>query len=236
MTLASLRNLLRRRLHDDPGTGEGTAHWTDADLNEIINLAYQQEQKEIIKIAPEATLKRVTTDILAGENLYPKPADMWFEISFGYIATDYASGYRPMTKSRFASIDAQTVGVTGEVQYGHFGQNFIITPTPTTTLANGLRLSYVPILSVEDDSDVFAIPVPLHYAILIWADIIAKGETHEEVAGLYTALGKVNDDLSSYYFSHGQVPDTLELDIDNGEGVRPNATGMLGISPGRYHR
>lgn len=230
MNLSTMRTILRRRLHDNPDDHSART-WSDSDLLVLLNLGYQREQQTILQMSPEAWLKTVLMDTQNDSNgrpqkKYPKPPDMWWEVELAVkdsTAADVTDGYRPLERDDYDLIAHRnaTNNVDG---YAEFGQFFFINPPPLGGIVDGLRLTYVNILSLTDDDGlgamVPAIPVPLHDAIVVWAERIAKGETDEDSIKLKTEVDAINEILPNFYQRHGQKPDALALDIDNGQGIR----------------
>jgi hypothetical protein len=239
MNVTTMLRHLRNRAHDRPLNPDGSENpeafqWQDEDLIVYLNSAYQQVQKEILKVDSEPWLKIVTADITAGLEYYPVPTDCWYEteLSIRDASSANGTGWRKLWRRETAMVADSYDSM--EQRYDRRGQYFFIRPAPTVGVTEGLKIIYVSMLSLNlDDTSDPIIPVPLHMAIVVWAHRLLLNETDDDVDDIRQTLQDLLGDLSIYYFKHGQEPDQITPDIDNGSGVRPGSGVMM---PGRYSR
>ena len=59
------------------------------------------------------------------------------------------------------------------------GRYLKISPIPDADSDEGIKLIYVPILSMSSDAEVPPIPVSLHFGIVMAAQLVAYGDTAE---------------------------------------------------------
>jgi hypothetical protein len=240
MNVTTMIRKLRDRLKDNPLNPDGGANtsarqWSDEQMVEMLNSGYQQVQKEILKVDSEPWIKMVTVDVTSGLEYYYRPTDCWWETEIAVLDSESINGtgwrtiQRQDTTMVAESFDAM------EQRYDRRGQYFFIRPAPSTTVADGLRITYVNILSLNlDDLSDPIIPVPLHMAIVVWAHRLAINETDEDSSDIRQTLQDLLGDLSVYYYKHGRQPDQLIPDIDNGNGQRIGSG--IRTYPGRYSR
>jgi len=178
MTRLDLRTLLRRRLQ------EGTAdNWSDAILNTILDHALSRMIGEVKRVDPFAFVTTSLVNTVSGTATYAKPADAWgiYEVALLDSAT---SEYRPIKRIEY-DLTRPPNSLTSAPTYGdttwyHFGTSVGIYPTPTASVTNGLRYTYFPNDTFADDSDSPTFHVSLHYGVVLWAAMIAIGETEDD--------------------------------------------------------
>lgn len=206
MTRAQIRTLLRRRVQ------EVTAdQWSDANLNELINLAYQRTELDILSVNPQAFMTTYRADIVSGQAFYEKPAGFNYEIAFKRLDSAN-SRYVRMECIDYVKGIARQNGES-EVQYSHYGTHLMLSPTPSASLASGLELDFVPSLSMTDDAESPKIVHPLHMALVYHAQIIALGETGEEQKRAGEELELLVNKIPTYYLISGQ-PAVFAPEVD----------------------
>lgn len=206
MTRSQIRTMLRRRVQETTAD-----QWTDSDLNDLINLAYQRVELDILTVNPQAFTSRYQADIVSGQDLYEKPAGFNHELSFKLLDDDGV--YKRMDMLSFVTNEARTNEST--TKYAHWGAYFHLAPTPSTSVTAGLELDFIPSLSMTDDADVPKIAHPLHMAIVYHAQLLALGETGEEQKRAAEELQILVNKIPLYYQPTGQ-PSSFEPQIDKG--------------------
>jgi hypothetical protein len=222
VTRGTIRTLVRRRLNETVAD-----NWDDSTLNTIIDLAYALVLKQVRKVDPEALLFWDYRNTQAGISWYEKPAGTrgLAELGLKSFSTDTdwtALERRPYFLAR-DNTDA-TLPV-----YCHRGTYIGIFPAPTVSVTNGIQFLHAPTDSFAADSDVCRLESTLSYAIVLWAVLIAKGESPEadtkDAAELQRIIGDIPQDYGSPDL--GQAL-SLSADVSDARG----RTGGTLSSPG----
>ena len=184
MNLSTMRTILRRRVN------EKTADkWQDADLDVLLNEALKKVQKRYATVEPNAYVEVYTysltyaAQVLNG-GFWDLPAGTWriLEIS----RYDASSGkYVAIGKREYDVTRGDLVnGLTGEsdgLVYARVGRYVHYAPLLTSSSAAiPMRMVIVGTATMTGDSAVPPLPLPLHYPIILQAQILAWGETHED--------------------------------------------------------
>ena len=192
MTRGQIKTLFLRRVHD-----VSAVQWTDAEQNDLVNLAYSKVQKEIVKFKRDAHLYWDTLNSVAGTSLYPLPATFGVR-RVGLKASAADTVFTKLSKKEWEDIMDLTTGVTS--YYCLPNENWLgIYPAPSTSVANGIEVIHCPIMSLSDDAEVPRIKTPMHDAIALWAVIIAKGETDEDAQIAKEELANILGDVGQWY-------------------------------------
>lgn len=191
MTRGSMKTLLGRWLQDVSGV-----EWDDTEKNELLNLAYSKVQKEIVKAGyAEAHVYWDKMNTTAGESWYPLPATFGI---FGVALSD-GSGYKWLGRPH-ALEDIEGSVDTATTRYCQVGQWIGLFPAPSAAVTDGIRILHCPVMQMADDAEYPKIKLPLHDAIVLWAKLIAKGDTDEGDNGETRArLQEIMGDLASWY-------------------------------------
>ncbi len=208
MIKSDARDLLRRRLRD---TEEEL--WTDGQLNSIIDLAILRVQLRVMRVNPEAELRVWRADTVVGEQYYDKPSGSMAFMEVSLSDSEASTGYRPLSRSTYFRNRDRTepTNDTRGAYYSLFSNKIFIAPAPTVATSNGLQFIGVPALSAGDDEDVLPLHLALHLAVVIYAEMIAKGETDESKTELREELASIDQDISVLYGFGGQA-DAIELE------------------------
>lgn len=200
VTRTQMRTILRRRLN------EVTAdQWQDADLNDLINHAYQRMEMDILSVNPDAFISTYRADIVLNQQLYEKPAGFNYETAFKILDTGTSTYKRVDLVDYHVGLDR--TGDQEGTKYSHFGSYFFLSPKPGQNLAAGIELDFVPTLSMTADTDVPKVALPLHMGIIHHAAIMAFGETGEDVKRELELLSTIVNKIPAYYLktSAGQA-------------------------------
>lgn len=203
--------------------------FSDSILNDHLNLGLARMQGEIMAIDEMAFLVEDTTNIVANQELYSWPTGFWYEHMlwmYNTATAKYDIAIHPAS-SQSAPREVRPEGST--LEYSHYGQWFKLSPIPTTALANGLKLISMPTLTMALDTDSPPFPTPLHWAVVLFAKLIALGETGEAADEAQKVLGPILQRLPSYYHRRAAAPQSLRPDADKsyrgyGGGRRPTGT------------
>jgi hypothetical protein len=170
-TRSQLVTWLRRRLQE-----VSAAQWTDSVLQDYVNEGYREVGDAIKSVDPEWLVYRDTHNIVSGQELYKFPTNMDSMIELWYRGSATAE-YSRLDFRRRRSMESDVS--SSEVSYSTQGRYIKISPAPTTNISAGLRLDYVPVVSLGEDSAVPDLPAGLHKGIVFAAQILALGDTAE---------------------------------------------------------
>ncbi len=208
MIASAARTILRRRLKDPDGE-----MFTDDELLALMNQAIMQEQAQVVKVNPDAHLKvyRIST---TGDRYYDIPEGMMFEVEVGFKDSDDATGYRSLERGNYFDIRALRSGDTQD-RYARFSNKIYIGPT-TSSVVDGLQIIGVPSLSVGDWNAELPLHISLHWAIILRTQIMALGETEENVDKLWAELKEVRAIIPDVYMKSGADSDLFRPDVVKG--------------------
>lgn len=208
MTRGEIRTLLRRHIQDTAAVA-----WTTDELDSVINLAYANVQKEIIKADPEAHLFWDRMDTTAGTNWYP----LLNSFGISHVAIKGSSSdtvWTILSPRRYR--DFYTYSGTSQI-YTKRGQWIGVYPAPTVSVTNGLEVLHAPIMAIgsglSNDSEVPRIKTPLHLAIVYWSKLIALGDTDEQSGETRDRLQEILGDLPNWYNINNDEPARLQVDF-----------------------
>lgn len=211
MTKASIRTLVRRLLNETVAD-----NWADTDLDTYINLAYALVLKQVRKVDAEAVLFWDYRNTVVGVNFYEKPAATRGPIEVGLKSTAAATDWTPLTRMPYHLARDWT---GSDTVYCHRGLYLGIFPAPTVAVVNGIQFIHAPTDTLAVDTDVPKLETTLHHAIVLWATLLAKGESPQsdtkESAELQRILGDIPQDYGT--IDHGQ-PVALDLDVADARG------------------
>jgi hypothetical protein len=201
-TRTQLRSWLQRRLQDS-----GNAQWADADLNTYLNASLQYIEKEILKVDPMAFIYQDTASIVSGTQYYPMPSNSMFEVGVYTKATGGEYGWLdyielPWIQAGSSSNWESNPFSTG---YSRAGRYLVLYPSPTLSVTDGIKLEYVPWLTMGADTDVPEIDAGLQEGIVYRAEEIALGDTAQEAIKAKEDLAQVIQAIPLYYRRRGGV-------------------------------
>lgn len=178
MTRGQLRTMLRRQLQE-----VSEDQWTDDTLDSYLNMGLHSLQQAIMAVRPEAYLRIDDTDIVNASSdptlaLIPKPQGFHHEIRLQKQDSTSSSGWTDLGMISYTKTRGR-VSSGQELKYAHWGRYFLLSPPPSTSVVGGLRLEWVPTLTMAEDTDVPDVPISLHKAIVYYAMKDALGETTE---------------------------------------------------------
>ncbi len=203
-----MRSLLRRRINE-----VSADNWADADLDDILNFGLHKVQQRIMAVDPEAFIYKARTPVVANEEFIDKPVGMWYEKSVRLLntASNLYETIEPMDYDLAVLHEDDSERV-----YSHLGRFFALHPIPTTSVAAGFEILYIPTLDMAADSDVPDVKVPLHECIVKAAQLVLMPETGEPYKDLKESLENDLNEIPLYYrVSAGRAP-LLRPDVDKG--------------------
>jgi hypothetical protein len=195
MTRGTIRTLLRRRLNETVAD-----RYDDSTLNTYIDLAYALVLKQVRKVDPEAVLFWDYRSTVAGVSWYEKPAGTRGPVEVGLKKSSSDTDWTPIPRRAYHV--ARDVTSADETVYCHRGTYIGIFPAPTVAVTNGIQFLHAPTDTLAADTDVPKLETTLHYAIVLWAALIAKGESPEaadskDAAELQRLIGDIPLDYGS---------------------------------------
>jgi hypothetical protein len=200
-----MKTKLRRRLQ------ETTADlWSDQDIEEILNLALIEMQKEVMKVDPEAFSAIDRADQVVNQEFYQFPAGLWFEREVRLLGDD--GTYKTITRVAFAERADRTTGE--DVVYARFDRgNFVLSPIPSVSKINGIELVWVPTLAMATDADVPPIHLGLHGGIVLFGELIANGDTGDSSDDTLKELARVINSIPQYYLISASTPSRFVVQV-----------------------
>lgn len=208
MTRGTIRTVLRRNIKDPETGGE----FSNAELNDIINLGYSLVQKEVRKFYPEAHLTWDYINTEVGENWYPLPPT--FSVTHvGYKASATDTVWTVLGPPKAYRDLAGLVTTGSTTYYTRRGQWIGIFPAPTEAVTDGIEIVHNSIHSMSADGETPRVKVPLHLAILYWAKLIALGETDANAGETRQRLDEILGDIASWYDIHSDAPDRFAVEL-----------------------
>jgi hypothetical protein len=216
-----MRSMLRRRLQ------ESTAkQWSDANLNTYLNFGLQFMQQAIMQVSPEEFLYISTADHVADDDLIPKPYGLMLikRVQSQYAAdASYTDALRARNDEIDALVTADLDAYSTYYRYAEFGRHIRIWPTPESNNSAGMRLSWVPTLTMAVDADVPDVHLSLHEGIVYRAHEIALADTDEitdpnVLNSTQRILQMVVSRIPLFYYSEGGMPTEIEVDVDKEGG------------------
>lgn len=221
VTRATIRSLLRRRLQETIAD-----NWNDSTLNTFIDLAYALVLKQVRKVDPEAILFWDYRDTIAGTTWYEKPAGTRGPVEVGLKSLSTDTDWTPLKRLPYHLARDWT----GDTVYCHRGTYIGIFPPPTAAVTQGLQFLHAPTDTMAVDTDVPKVETTLHYAIVLWASLIAKGESPESDEKDAKELQRILGDIPQDYGSpdHGQ-PVALTADVADARGRGPTTLDGPGV-------
>lgn len=223
MNRSTIRTLLRRRINEVVAD-----NWDDSTLNTFIDLAYALVLKQVRKVDPEALLFWDTRNTVAGTSWYAKPSGTRGPIEVGLKKTSADTGWQELRRKPYHIAKGWTD--TDSPVYCHVGEYVGIFPAPANSVTGGLQMIHAPTDTLATDSDFPKLENTLHYAIVLWAALIAKGESPEDDSKDAKELMRIIGDIPEDYGIKdlGQPPDLI-VDVADTRGRGPTTLSTPGI-------
>ena len=169
MDRADLRGWLQRRLQD---SSEGV--WSETTLNTYINQGARKVATMLGRAEPEHVLYTDLRDIEGGEELYLIPTNCKRVIEL-WMLNDNGKYERLSYRRRRDQAD----NVSTEPSYSMQGRFIKLDPEPEDDVTDGLKLVYVPIMSLSSDDDSFPMSSDMDLGVVLEAQLLAYGDTAE---------------------------------------------------------
>ena len=211
MNRSGMRTLLRRRLLEPTAD-----QWDDSTLNDLLNLALSFVRKHMRKSDPEFDIRWEYRDTVAGTSFYEKPAGTRGLIELGLKLDASASDYTPLVRRPYHV--ARTNTSAAETFYCHRGAYIGIFPAPSASIVQGISFMHAPTETLAADTDISRLDDTLQYAAVVWAALLAKGESPEDDSKDAKELARILGDSAVDVSDLGQ-PTYLQPDIADARGM-----------------
>ena len=201
MIRSQMRTRLRRRLLEDVAD-----RFNDVDdLNPFLDLGVQEVQKRLLAIEPEATKTRDGGDLVAGQDFYALPPDLWRLMKLETSADGVT--YSKVTRITDRQADA------GDVGFVLWSRSYVrLNPAPTANVVNGLRITHISGMRMPTDATVCPLPDDLHMLAVKCAHKLALADLGEPTDRLDAEIAADFNSIPLY--SEGSAESTkLELDF-----------------------
>lgn len=213
MTRLTLRTLMRRRLNEQVAD-----NWDDNTLNTLLDLAYAMVLKQVRKVDPEAVVFWEYRDSVAGTNWYKKPSGTRGLIELGLKSAASDTNWAALTRKPYWI--ARDWADAAQTVYCHRGDYVGIFPAPAASVTQGLQFLHTPTDSFATDTDEPKLELSLQYAIVLWASLLAKGESPEDdskdAKELQRILGDIPQDYGTLDLSQ---PMLMSPDVSDARGL-----------------
>lgn len=206
MTRGTQRALLRRRIDDPDG-----AFFTDAQLDEALNLGAARLQMRISATDPAAFLTITRQNIEANVDRYPKPTGSWALQDLRMLDSDsgaYVSLGEPVD---IWQLDRVALSTSADTRFGFFGRFVRLAPTPTLAVTDGLEWWVVAGVSLESgaahDSESFPFATGLSNLVVLLAQETLLPEQTGESADAFRKLIDSEAEGIPYYYRRTLGPE-----------------------------
>ena len=203
MILSALRSQLRGWLQD-----VSSVAWTDAALDRYINLALRETEKHILAVDPEAfkcTYRAHTTVPSTGvDNLYSYPVGTFavHEIALSSDGIAYAPLQRLSMKNARQGRSGVIGGVAGFVPYD--AKHFMLWPSQSTAVTNGLRVIVAPTLVMAGDTQPSPLPHAFETLNLKHAQLFALWDVNEPTETVQREVDKMKSETPRFYLTSSE--------------------------------
>lgn len=196
-------------------------NWDDNTLNTLIDLAYALVLKQVRKVDAEALLFWDYRDTVAGTIWYEKPSGTRGPVEVGLKATSSDSDWTALKRVPYHSFRDWT---GSDTVYCHRGIYVGIKPAPSNSVTSGLQFVHAPTDALASDSEVPKLESTLHYAIVLWTTMLAKGESPEDDTKHARDLQRILGDIPLDYgtIDYGQAL-AFSPDVADARGTTGNA-------------
>tara|TARA_R100000306_G_C4366149_1_gene137740 strand:+ start:447 stop:1028 length:582 start_codon:yes stop_codon:yes gene_type:complete len=131
---------------------------------------------------PEPVIYTDTFNIVADDELVPFPTNMESISEVFYRGSSAAAYTRIDFRQRYATHSVNGSGgstSSTQVSYSVEGRYIRLDPTPPSAVTAGVKLKYVPILSMGSDTEVPPLPASIHRGVVFAAQILALSDTSD---------------------------------------------------------
>lgn len=213
MNRGMMRTLLRRRLLEPVAD-----QWDDSTLNELLNLGLALVRKQVRKVDYEFDVRWEYRDTIAGTSWYEKPSGTRGSIEIGVKKASSDTDWTALKRAAYHI--ARTYTSESEMVYCHRGAYIGLFPAPSASIVQGIRFLHAPTESLAADSDIPRLEESLQYAVVCWAELLAKGESPEDDSKAAKELQRLLGDIPADYGSIDlSQPTYLQADVADARGI-----------------
>lgn len=198
MTLSDLRTVLAGWLQDT-----ANIQWPTTSLDRVINQAVCETQKHILSYDPESfkrTYYAATTVPATGkDNLYSYPAGTLavHEIALSSDGTYYTPLERLSLKHA-----RQGLSVVGFIPWD--AKHFMLYPSPTTAVVNGLRCTVAPKEGMTDPADENPLPLAFESLLILEAQKFALYDVNEPTDKIQAEINRIREQTPRFFMVTGE--------------------------------
>lgn len=189
MTRGQARTLLRKRIQEVVAV-----NWTDSELNVLLDLAAQDIQKRLLAKDAQYFGVVALADRIAEKTKTPLPGGFVQDLGLVEVRLTAGGAYVPVDKNTNLNIAASAPNSEGP-EWTVFGRYLKVVPAVAVTITDGIRLSYVKAITMDDDSVVPPIDLFWHDA---WVDAAARKayrESQEKSDTTDAAVAEAKEDI-----------------------------------------
>lgn len=164
-------------------------------------------QKAVLRAAPDAFRTIYKRNLTASVYRYPIPVGL---LRMKFVTLDYngTGTYAKATRAREEDIETGVFADDGDYdpRYCVNGGDISIYPTPTITVAEGMRLfcsQCVTLTDDDDDPETQGLLQPLHLAIPLYAVKLLKPEDGEDQKEIDAEIRELLSDIGDLYSGFG---------------------------------
>lgn len=220
MNLITLRRMARSKLGDLHPT---LPIYSDADYNTALRHSAYYIQARLAKVNSVPYTALTVTTLTASIGDYPLPPDLTTP-GVRRVYTLSNGVYTPATlrnledledtvrDAAVAQVGEDPTTVATQVQYAVDGDYIVISPVPTATTANGLRIRYAAVVTMVDDNAIPQLPLVLHPAIYLHtAAVLAPQQDDSLVKTLASQYNEIiTTFIDAFKNRFGNEPEQVE--------------------------
>lgn len=218
MNRATLREELQTVLKEPVG-GD---YWSPAQMNRYLNLGLAFMGKKILLVHPTAFIFEDSFGLTQNVDLYPVPEGCITVLRLSANGNRLRRQHEAVVARENGPIGVGT-GVKYPHQYGPIGRYLRVGGRPNETIADAMRIMYVPTLAMATDTDTPGIEENLQMGIVYKAAMYALSGTAEkdQMALMMTLLADVIEDIDTYYRPIADSTASIRPDYDIIDGDDP---------------
>lgn len=205
MILKALRTQLRGWLQD-----VSSIQWTDQQLDRYINLALRETEKHILAVDPEAfKCTYIASTVVPADGVdaiysYPVGTFAVHEIALSSDGVAYVPLQR-LTIKNIRDGRAGNIGsISGFVPYD--AKRFVLWPSPSTAVTNGIRIVVAPTLVIADDTNASPLPQGFETLNLKHAQLFALWDVGEPTDSVQKEVNQMKQETPRFYLTNDSPP------------------------------
>lgn len=147
---------------------------TLTEVKRNLNIAYKQVVSAVITANQDYYMEEGKADLVSGQSRYALPTDCkrLSRLEISYDGTTY---YRATPMSVNSVDDVNMTFSATEPFYYLVGNDFVITPSPSADVTDGMKLWYLEnVVDLTDNTDLYDIPLGYEHLPVLYATAMAK--------------------------------------------------------------